>query len=113
MATDKQIQLLLSRYGNYKCIPGNTKTSAMRKALKDYEKSKCGKIDIEKVMEGEYFKNDKELYEHLINGGIIRPYFSWYAFHQCIFLGKDGNKTYLSGESAEKCTMSIGHWIKL
>jgi hypothetical protein len=62
----------------------------------------------------EYFNNEQELMQHLIDGGAIRPHFisdrkskdSWIKLI-------DGNRTLItSGKSAENYLLGIGYWVK-
>lgn len=60
-----------------------------------------------------YFKNEQELFEHLIGGGKIRPHFE----HDRVCKEKwihlvDGNRVYLeSGKSAANCLLGLGFWV--
>jgi len=62
----------------------------------------------------EYFKNEQEIFEHLINGGSIRPHFITDATNKKRWIHlNNGNRTYCeSGESAANCLLSPNYWIK-
>lgn len=62
----------------------------------------------------DYFKSEKDLFEHLIKGGAIRPHFNADKHSKKYWVHlKDGNRVYIeSGESAKNCLIGLDYWVK-
>lgn len=62
----------------------------------------------------EYFNNEQDLMQHLIDGGTIRPHFITDRSNKdnWIRLVNGNRKLVVSGKSAENYLLGLGYWVK-
>lgn len=62
----------------------------------------------------QYFSNEKELMQHLIDGGAIRPHFIADRTNKENWIKLvNGNRTLIvSGKKADNYLLGLGYWVK-